>query len=839
MNDFGSFLDRFAEVRDEGQGNFAVPCPAHTDEHPSLILAVKQEDGRLVMYCRAGCETPDVLDQLGMRSRDLFHWTVPAGIAAKAGGTSTPEVGPSEIAALRHYVDATGADFYRADTAWADQAASYVWERFGLDLEQAVDLGLGVDTGGAHPMAYVPPRFARFPRLTVPLWGFDGVPRGLQGRDLSGQCRARWLSLSNPEGLTWARYGVFRGGGSYGVHVITEGPSDALTVAAVGYDAVAVRGAGIAANAALAAEIAEGVRGSHVVIAGDRDKAGEGFTSKLGDALREHGITAHHLVVPVDGGDVTDWRERDPDTFADAFHEAVRAARPVTPTKAIQAEETAREMDRATGTDMVTREDGDHAAKLLGDFESRFVMSDTLRAHALVAFADGRIKYAEGLGYYVWNGRVWEQSETKVRQEVHRMGAALALSGKTDEAKGFLNTSRIKALMEELRAVPSVYVDASSFDDRPELLSVRNGTVDLRTGMLRGHDMADMITRYVNVDYRPNAEAPRWEKFLHEIFPNRPELVNYVQRLIGYGITGSTAEQCFAVLWGKGANGKSVLMDTLTDIFEPVSRTTPFATFEEKPNGGIPNDLAALRGARLVRASEGEQGKPMAEAVLKRATGSDKMSARFLRKEFFEFKPTFLLLMDTNHKPKFKGQDEGIWRRVKMLPFERWFAPHEREHGLERKLKRESEGILAWAIAGAVAWYKDGLQDPDVIRDATREYKETSDTLSGFYPGVIVPSDENDRVLGKDAFNAYLEWCEEENLPQKERWSRRFFYSAMEERGVYRKRTVPGIALFGVRIAGPNDPVMSEEDISETVPAYTAPSPTAPKSSTDIFGQQR
>jgi len=266
-------------------------------------------------------------------------------------------------------------------------------------------------------------------------------------------------------------------------------------------------------------------------------------------------------------------------------------------------------------------------------------------------------------------------------------------------------------------------------------------------------------------------------------------------------------------------------MDTLTDIFGPVSRTTPFSTFEEKPNGGIPNDLAALRGARLVRASEGEQGKPMAEAVLKRATGSDMLSARFLRQEFFEFKPSFLLLMDTNHKPRFKGQDEGIWRRVKMVPFSRWFAPAERDHRLPERLRAEAAGILAWAVRGAVEWYADGLQDPDVIRDATKEYRETSDALAGFFPGVLEPSDDDaDTVPGTDAFVAYLDWCEAENLPARERWTRRGFYSAMEERGIYRRKTRTGVVLYGIRLAA-NAPADGTHNEGNTT--------------TDVFGQQR
>lgn len=821
MRDFNKFLERFPHVTNEGH-NMVVHCPAHDDQRPSLALAVTDE-GRLLMTCRAGCETKDVLKRLDMQERDLFQWTAPAQLIT----TQPDQVGPAEIAAVAAYVDATARRLRDQRTDDARLAAEYVERRFGLTADQAADLGVGVDPGGdVFTLPWLSRTYRAYPRLVVPLYDRHGTVRGLQGRDLTGQCPARWVSLSNPPGKVWQRYGFLRGGGSYGVVIITEGPGDALTAVAAGYDAVAVRGAAMSSDT-LARELAEALGQSFVVVAGDADEAGHRFTQTISTALRDHGVEVRHLVIPNAGDDLTDWRGRDPEGFPGKLHEAVRAARPVRTPEEERRINIAETLSR-TGLDTLTREDGERAAGLLQAFRDRLGEedSDVLRAHVLVAFADDRIRYAPGLGYFVWDGRCWVPSEDRVRHEAHRVGAALALAGRTKEARGFLMTTNINYVIHELRTVPGVSVRAGDFDARADLLSVRNGTIDLRTGTLRPHRREDMITRYVDVEYRPDATCPRWEKFLEEIFPYNPELPAYMQRLIGYGITGSTSEQCFAVLWGKGANGKSVFMDTITSVFSAISRTTPFSTFEERPNSGIPNDLAALRGARIVRASEGDRGKPMAEGVLKQATGGNVLAARFLRQEFFEFVPTFLLLMDTNHKPQFRGQDDGLWRRVKMIPFKRRFAPHERDYGLTDKLRAEAEGILAWAVRGAVTWYRDGLQDPEVVRNATREYREISDALSGFLPGVLEKTgDPNDRVLGNAAFNAYLDWCEAENLPQRERWTRRTFYAALEERGIDRVKTKRGQALVGVRLAA-NSP--------------TAADLQAPQSGDrDVFGQAR
>jgi putative DNA primase/helicase len=571
----------------------------------------------------------------------------------------------------------------------------------------------------------------------------------------------------------------------------------------VGYDVVMVRGASLVASPETLAEIAEGVRGTQVIACGDNDKAGQDFNRKLAAGLKPFGIEVYALAIPNTGSksDLTDWRaQAGPGSFAGALHGAVKAARPVTKPEDARRAAVSEELNEATGADVVSRDQGAEAGRILASLIERYGDSDAMNAHALVAWTDGRIKYAPGLGFYVWNGHVWERSEVKVRQEIHRMGAALVLAGKLAESKGFTMTTRIDALLTELRSVPSVYVAPQDFDNRPELLSFRNGTVELRTSTLREHRKEDMLTYSLAISYDAEAHCPRWESFLTEIFPDDADLVPYMQRLIGYGVTGYTDEQCFAVLWGKGANGKSVLTDTVDSVFGTITKTTPFATFEEKSSGGIPNDIASLRGARLVMASEGEAGKPMSEAVLKRVTGKDMVSARFLRQEFFEFKPSFLLMLATNHKPKFKGQDDGLWRRVKMIPFKRFFAPHERQYDLDKQLLAEAEGIAAWAVRGARIWFEGGLKDPASITKATQEYKETSDALAGFFPGVLV-ADDSARIDGAEAYNDYKDWCEAEGLPQREVWTRRAFYSAMEERGIQRVRGAKGMVLVGVRTA--------------------------------------
>ena len=795
-------LGRFSELSAQRDGGYIARCPHHTDSNPSLRVWIG-EDRKVRLTCRAGCDTDDIRVSAGLGWDDLFNVS---GDVSTVPTEPPGDVGPASLVSLGTYVGEARTTLHFEPAT--GPAHTYLADRFGLTPEVAYELGVGFDPGGSPKRDFISGTFARYPRVTVPLCDFDGSPRGLQGRDISGECSHRWVSLTNPEGQAWQRWGYLKGSGGRDAVIVTEGPGDGLTAAALGYDVVLIRGAALAGSQSVLGALAAGLAGKRIVAAGDGDESGMRFNRALAQGLATHGFEVAELRIPDLGPktDITAWREDDPYAFATDFHAAVRAARP--------KEVTAVTVLADAGG--ISDAEGARINAVVQDLTKIHGWTDAMRAHALVTAFDGQIRHAPGLGYHVWNGTVWEADATKVRQAIHYMGAALKKAGKDDAAEDFGTTRKIDYLLKELPAVPGVAVSADDFDSQRHLLSFRNGTVDLRSGELRAHAKEDMITAFIPMDYEPDATAPRFEEFLREIFPGHPDLVSYMQRLCGYGITGSVSEQCFAVLWGGGANGKSVLTDTMTSVFEPMVTTTPFATFEAKSGGGIPNDLAALRGARLVMASEGESGKPMSEAVLKRLTGKDAVTARFLNKEFFTYSPTFLIMLATNHKPTFRGQDEGLWRRVKLIPFERYFAPHERDYELTEKLLREAPGIIAWAVRGAVAWYAEGLADPEEITSATREYRQTSDSLSGFFTddpresGVLV-ADKGATLLGAEAFNDYLDWCEAENLPPKERWTRQTFYREMDGRGISKKKTAKGIALVGVRRAVESDKAHADD----------------------------
>jgi putative DNA primase/helicase len=807
-------LAKLPDVEQTADG-YLVHCPAHDDSKQSLRLTVS-DAGKVLMRCRAGCETKDVVAALGMTMRDLATMEAgdvdPSVVAVSRDVDASPE----DVARLAVKLDAYATALLTEEDA--DPAREYARRRFGLMADDVARLGLGYadDLGGG-------------PRLVVPFRDKAGVARGFQARALASDAAVRWLGPKSPDGASWAKVGYFPGSSGWDEVLVCEGPGDALTGAALGYDTIGIRGAGLASSPA-AIEAVVGMLGDReAVIAGDGDPSGRRFSAQLAEALAARDVRVRVLNVP-DGLDLTDWRKEAGAAFSRDVIKAIAEAAPVK----------------------------SRTAALLAWDEERYSLSDLGGARYLRDYIESLgsgVRYTDEVGFLLLDSGVWRKDDRQgVRTHAQAVAdlvrdlardATLAVA-KGDEDEGVsvrdkkraarlnryaahVQTTRgIDSMIRELQAVHGVPASIEDFDKHPDLVACRNGVVNLRTGELGPHDPALLMTRRVDLDYDPSASCPRWESFLDEVFPKYPDLPAYMRRLVGYGITGHTAEQCFAVLWGNGANGKSVYTDTLSEVFRELTVTTPFSTFEEKASGGIPNDLAALKGARLVMAAEGEQGRPMAEAVLKRVTGRDLISARFMRKEFFEFRPTFLLQLATNFKPSFKGQDDGLWRRVKLIPWERFFKPEERDHRLGDRLLAEAQGIFAWAVRGAREWYAHGLQDPDVVKFATKEYRETSDALAGFLPGVFIPDREGGRVTGKVLFDAYLEWAAEENLPQREIWTRRTFFAALEERGLVKRRAAGGVAFDGVRRARQTDAVPEEHESPIKRAAGASVSPSSP-----------
>jgi putative DNA primase/helicase len=750
------FLGRL-HVAEEERDGWLCKCPAHDDAKASLRVTVSEESGKVLLKCRAGCSNTKVMKALGLSIKDL------AGMRndlPTAHTTSSNDELPAEhaIAELGDLLNTWALDL---DTPLGADALAYAAQRFGVEPEDARRLGLGVTTslGGG-------------PRLVVPFRDLSGRPLGFQARALNNVAQVRWAGPANPEKASWTRIGFFPGTSGWEEVIITEGPGDALTAVATGYDALAIRGAGLVENPATLDRVAEMLQGRVAIVAGDGDSAGKQFSAKLAEALIARGVTTK--IMPMrDGLDLSDWRTEDPAWFRQGFVKKVT------------------ELATVTGKQAKLRRWGYPFADIGGAQYLRDKLAN-----------EGRpLRFTDAAGFYQLENGVWvKRADGDVRTAAQFIGKDLAdlyVAAKDDDPdfaanawryKQVVETSRgIDAVLKELKSLPGIRAELADFDRHPHLLAVRNGVVDLKTGELMPHDPSLLLTRRVDLDYRPSTPAPRWMRFLSEVFPDQPEMPGYMQRLVGYGITGETDEQVFIVNYGTGANGKSIWSDVITTIFDSITTITPFSTFEARRGDGVPNDLAALAGARLVMAPEGNQGKLMDEALLKRVTGQDKITARFLRREFFEYRPQFLLFMATNYRPAFKGQDEGLWRRVKLIEWRRYFKPEERDHQLQEKLLAESEGILAWAVAGAVEWYRGGLKEPQSITAVTDDYRKQSDALVEFLSAgeesVYTKGQDSDWVARTELFRDFQDWADAENFLDLKNWSSRAFYRAVEERG--------------------------------------------------------
>lgn len=340
---------------------------------------------------------------------------------------------------------------------------------------------------------------------------------------------------------------------------------------------------------------------------------------------------------------------------------------------------------------------------------------------------------------------------------------------------------------------PGMNVKAEELDQDPFLFNANSCTIDLRNGQGFPHDPSLMITKLTPLDVVPEAECPTWLKFVDEVFPDA-ELRDHMQRLCGYFCTGSVREQKLFIFFGPGANGKSVFLETIVAALGEYA-TAGAPDLLMKKSDAHPTELAALFGHRLVTCMETEEGRQLAEARVKLLTGGDTIAARRMKEDWWNFRPTHKLVLCTNHKPELRGTDNGIRRRLHLVPFVRTFSIEEQDRSLPTKLRAELPGILRWMIRGAIRWQTEGLGQPKLVKDATGDYIESQDIIGSFLAEVCMTGSWA-KVRAASLYATYQRWCEAGGEPQV---TQRRFGQSISERG-FEKRTNNGVWYLGICI---------------------------------------
>jgi putative DNA primase/helicase len=324
---------------------------------------------------------------------------------------------------------------------------------------------------------------------------------------------------------------------------------------------------------------------------------------------------------------------------------------------------------------------------------------------------------------------------------------------------------RINACLQLAVSEPGIPILPAEMDRDPFLLNVQNGTVDLRTGQLREHRREDLITKLAPVKYDSSARCPLWLKFLNRITDNSPALVTYLQRAVGYALTGDVTEQVLFFLFGAGANGKSTFLSAVKSMLGDYGLQAVPELLMAKNNEAHPTERADLFGRRFVCTIEVEEGKRMAEALMKQLTGGDEMTARKMRQDFFQFEPTWKIFLAANHKPAIRGTDLACWRRIKLVPFTITIPEKERDKSLVTKLKAERSGILAWAVQGCLEWQREGLGEPEEVRNATDQYRAEQDAVQGFLNEFCVVN-PHFKVRLSELLDRFQKWSGDASMTQ-------------------------------------------------------------------------
>jgi putative DNA primase/helicase len=432
-------------------------------------------------------------------------------------------------------------------------------------------------------------------------------------------------------------------------------------------------------------------------------------------------------------------------------------------------------------------------------------------ARRFAAMHGHRLRYVQSWKRWLaWDGKRWCRDEMgaemiaakAVADSLYADVAALAARAAAgDERAGQVAEPMVKwartsskaascrAMLTLAQSEEPIGAAALEFDRDSFVLNLLNGTLDLRSGRLRPHRQADMLTRLAPVAYHPQTLCPQWDTFLERVLPDE-DVRRFVQRFIGYCLTGDVSEQVLAFVHGLGANGKSVLLDVMLALLGDYGCRAAPELVLAKQGEAHPTEIADLEGRRFVVCSEVEQGRAWAESLIKRITGDTTITARHMKQDFYTFTATHKLVIAANTRPTVRGTDDGIWRRMRLVPFNVTIPPAERDRGLVARLvEQESSGILTWAVAGCLAWQREGLGASAAVDAATAEYRGEQDVLGLWIDEECVVSPG---IFGATTalYNSFKAWCERTG---RQRWTREAMRARLAER--------PGITTRNTNVA--------------------------------------
>ncbi len=401
---------------------------------------------------------------------------------------------------------------------------------------------------------------------------------------------------------------------------------------------------------------------------------------------------------------------------------------------------------------------------------------------------EGELRYVAGWGRWMcWDGTRWREDDTlavfdRCRAICRR--ASSECGDAQERAAVKIAAAQTVAAIERLaRADRRHAATVDQWDADPSLLNTLAGTVDLRTGQILKHRRDDYITKITAAG--PGGDCPLWLRFLERVTGGNSELLTFLQRVIGYCLTGSTREHALFFLHGTGANGKSVFLSTIAGLLGDYATSAPPSAFTASSTEQHPTDVAGLRGARFVTATETEEGRCWAEAKIKNLTGGDCVKARFMRQDFFEYVPQFKLVVAGNHKPGLRSVDDAIRRRLHLIPFAVSIGAQERDLDLAEKLKLEYTGILRWAVEGCLMWQREGLNSATVVRDATDNYFAAEDAI-GRWIEDRCSLGRGYWVAGASLFANWQQWCDQ---TAESPGTQKRFTQGMQARGFQSERT--------------------------------------------------